>query len=333
MPRVGAYLRELRERQGVSVDELSRATRVLSHYLEALETDDLASLPAPVFTKGFIRAYCQALSVPPDEALALYDQRAGHPARQLRAPRGPWRGSLRRHPRAPVWRRRGRQATRPGRDTPAAGTASTTGADSASGAATPGTGPGGQPSGAPARGHPAPEATAPERPAAGRPSAERAPGAERGHAQRPGARPCCARSDLRLNRFAVSPRRADDGDDLDARSHRGRANQRGDDPGQRDQGVDLQRPLRPHHRQRWRGEPRAQRPTDPSARRQRRGHHAVGAALGPAVKFLSGLGERLREGLRRSQEYLAGGLGAVLDTDRPIDETLLEELEELLIAE
>jgi len=50
------------------------------------------------------------------------------------------------------------------------------------------------------------------------------------------------------------------------------------------------------------------------------------------VKFLSGLGERLREGLRRSQEYLAGGLGAVLETDRPIDDALLEELEELLIA-
>ena len=50
------------------------------------------------------------------------------------------------------------------------------------------------------------------------------------------------------------------------------------------------------------------------------------------MKFLSGLGERLREGLRRSQEYLAGGLGAVLETDRPIDNALLEELEELLIA-
>jgi len=50
------------------------------------------------------------------------------------------------------------------------------------------------------------------------------------------------------------------------------------------------------------------------------------------VKFLSGLGDRLREGLRRSQEYLAGGLGAVLETDRPIDDALLEELEELLIA-
>jgi fused signal recognition particle receptor len=50
------------------------------------------------------------------------------------------------------------------------------------------------------------------------------------------------------------------------------------------------------------------------------------------VKFLSALGERLRDGLKRSQEYLAGSLGTVLDTDRPVDEALLEELEELLIA-
>src|SRR5262245_35451989 len=74
MSSVGAYLRGLREQQGMSVDELSRATRVLSHYLEALETEDLRRLPAPVFTKGFIRAYCQAVGVPPDEALRLYDR-------------------------------------------------------------------------------------------------------------------------------------------------------------------------------------------------------------------------------------------------------------------
>jgi cytoskeleton protein RodZ len=78
MPAVGAYLRGLRERQGVSIDEIARSTRVLHHYLEALESDDLASLPAPVFAKGFIRAYCQALGVSADEAIALYDQRAGH---------------------------------------------------------------------------------------------------------------------------------------------------------------------------------------------------------------------------------------------------------------
>jgi fused signal recognition particle receptor len=50
------------------------------------------------------------------------------------------------------------------------------------------------------------------------------------------------------------------------------------------------------------------------------------------MKFLSGFGERLRDGLRRSQEYLASGLSSVLEADRPIDETLWEELEELLVA-
>ena len=92
MSAVGAYLRDLRERQGISLDELSRSTRVLHHYLQALETDDLASLPAPVFTKGFIRAYCQVLGVSSDEAIALYDLRAGQsrePTRSLAAPPPP----------------------------------------------------------------------------------------------------------------------------------------------------------------------------------------------------------------------------------------------------
>jgi fused signal recognition particle receptor len=50
------------------------------------------------------------------------------------------------------------------------------------------------------------------------------------------------------------------------------------------------------------------------------------------MKFLSGLGERLREGLRRSQEYLSSGLQTVLEPDRPIDDALWEELEEVLIG-
>src|SRR5206468_10644339 len=38
------------------------------------EADDLAALPAPAFTRGFIRAYCQVLREPPDEALARYQE-------------------------------------------------------------------------------------------------------------------------------------------------------------------------------------------------------------------------------------------------------------------
>jgi fused signal recognition particle receptor len=50
------------------------------------------------------------------------------------------------------------------------------------------------------------------------------------------------------------------------------------------------------------------------------------------VKFFSALGERLRQGLRRSQELLTGELAAVLKPERPLDDALFEELEELLIA-
>jgi fused signal recognition particle receptor len=50
------------------------------------------------------------------------------------------------------------------------------------------------------------------------------------------------------------------------------------------------------------------------------------------MKFFSGLSERLRDGLRRSQEYLSSGLQSVLEPDRPIDDALWEELEELLVG-
>jgi cytoskeleton protein RodZ len=75
MAAVGAFLRELRVKRGLSLDELSRVTRVARPHLEALEDDAFASLPAPVFTRGFIRAYCQAVGVAPEDALARYDGR------------------------------------------------------------------------------------------------------------------------------------------------------------------------------------------------------------------------------------------------------------------
>jgi cytoskeleton protein RodZ len=91
MVSVGVYLRELRTRRGVSLDEIARKTRVASRYLEALEADAFDDLPAPVFIRGFIRAYCQALGEPPHEALMVYDSRDGRvptmPARPAPLPR------------------------------------------------------------------------------------------------------------------------------------------------------------------------------------------------------------------------------------------------------
>jgi cytoskeleton protein RodZ len=72
MAALGTYLSRLRGGRGLSVEDVSRLTRVAPRYLEALEAEDFASLPAPVFTRGYIRAYCQALGASSDAALALY---------------------------------------------------------------------------------------------------------------------------------------------------------------------------------------------------------------------------------------------------------------------
>jgi fused signal recognition particle receptor len=50
------------------------------------------------------------------------------------------------------------------------------------------------------------------------------------------------------------------------------------------------------------------------------------------VSLFGSLGERFRQGLRRTRELMDEGLGAILSIARPVDEAMLEELEETLIA-
>jgi cytoskeleton protein RodZ len=77
MAGLGPYLSQLREERGLSIDEVARVTRVAPRFLEALEHEEFTQLPASVFTKGYIRAYCQAVGVPVEEALSRYRESAG----------------------------------------------------------------------------------------------------------------------------------------------------------------------------------------------------------------------------------------------------------------
>src|SRR5262245_56468703 len=83
---LGEHLRALRSRAGGSLADMAVETRVGERYLRALESGDRDELPAPVFVKGFIKAYCAYLGAPADEALLLYDRERGGPAPSV--PRG-----------------------------------------------------------------------------------------------------------------------------------------------------------------------------------------------------------------------------------------------------
>src|SRR6187401_1327929 len=72
MPSVGQYLREQREERGMSVEEVSRATRVPVSSVERIESDRFDELPGEVFVRGFLKSYARALNVPSDDVLARY---------------------------------------------------------------------------------------------------------------------------------------------------------------------------------------------------------------------------------------------------------------------
>ena len=95
---LGGHLRTLREAKGSSLEDMARSTRVGIRHLEALEEERLADLPAPVFVRGFIRAYCGFLREAPDEVLAHYEALAGERAAAQAAnapprPRTTWASS------------------------------------------------------------------------------------------------------------------------------------------------------------------------------------------------------------------------------------------------
>lgn len=63
---VGAQLREAREAQGLSVDEVATRLRLMQRQIEAMESDDFNSLGQPVFARGFVRNYARLLDVAPE---------------------------------------------------------------------------------------------------------------------------------------------------------------------------------------------------------------------------------------------------------------------------
>ena len=85
MGTFGDTLRRAREDLGASLEDAERETHIHRRYLEALENEDRPALPAPVYTRGFVRTYCQYLGLDPRAMLALFGEPpAGEETAELR---------------------------------------------------------------------------------------------------------------------------------------------------------------------------------------------------------------------------------------------------------
>ncbi len=72
----GEDLRREREIRGISLKEISDATKISKRFLEQIEKNDYRTLPAPVFTRGFVREYSRYLGLNAEEMVSRYNHGA-----------------------------------------------------------------------------------------------------------------------------------------------------------------------------------------------------------------------------------------------------------------
>ena len=65
----GATLRQAREHRGVSLREISAATKIPMAALQALEKNEIARLPGGIFTRAFVRSYAAEVGLDPEQTV------------------------------------------------------------------------------------------------------------------------------------------------------------------------------------------------------------------------------------------------------------------------
>lgn len=72
MIHVGERLQKERIRKGLTLDEISRQTKIRSSFLNSLEKGEYKKLPSGTYAYGFVRNYAKFLGLPEEETLALF---------------------------------------------------------------------------------------------------------------------------------------------------------------------------------------------------------------------------------------------------------------------
>lgn len=83
MDEVGSKLRDARVAKNLSLEDIATTTKIPRTSLENLEASNFGVLPAPVFVRGFIRAYARVVGADANAMVRLYEASAApelHPS-------------------------------------------------------------------------------------------------------------------------------------------------------------------------------------------------------------------------------------------------------------
>lgn len=73
MQEIGNLLKKERQEKGISLEEISRKTKIQVRYLQALEDGDFSCFAGTVYVKGALRNYAESIGVNAGELLSYYE--------------------------------------------------------------------------------------------------------------------------------------------------------------------------------------------------------------------------------------------------------------------
>jgi cytoskeleton protein RodZ len=74
---IGARLAAARQARKLDIEKVATELKLDVSTIRALESDDRAALPAPIFVKGYLRSYARLVGLAEDELVRAYTAQAG----------------------------------------------------------------------------------------------------------------------------------------------------------------------------------------------------------------------------------------------------------------
>ena len=74
MQEIGNLLKKERQEKGISLEEISRKTKIQVRYLQALEDGDFSRFAGKVYIKGALRNYAESVGINATELISYYER-------------------------------------------------------------------------------------------------------------------------------------------------------------------------------------------------------------------------------------------------------------------
>lgn len=72
--QIGEILKQTREAQGITLNQIGEATKISTKYLRAIENGEYDAIPGEVYLKGFIRNYANILGLDGEQMVAKFNE-------------------------------------------------------------------------------------------------------------------------------------------------------------------------------------------------------------------------------------------------------------------